>query len=66
MTYFIPNEAIIAIVGLNHTLQVCVLFWVKGGAETSPRRRPPVLSNTDQMQQIKWEPDLIEAHGATR
>lgn len=57
MTYFIPSQAIIVIVGLNHTLQVCVLFWVKRGAETSSRRRPPVLSNTDQMQ-----PDPIEVH----
>lgn len=61
MTYFIPSQAIIVIVGLNHTLQVCVLFWVKRGAETSSRRRPPVLSNTDQMQ-----PDPIEVHGGTR
>lgn len=40
MTDFIPNQAIIVIVGLNHTLQV---FWAKPGAETPSRRRPPAL-----------------------
>lgn len=56
MTNFIPNQAIIVIVGPNQTLQVRVLLWLTRGAETSSCRRPPALSNTDQMQ-----PDLIDA-----